>query len=170
MGLQAWQISLPHGRLQNKDPFSGYSAAADVGSSHGTHAGTATGRTDADVNVPGSFQQFRHGEPRISLMEPLVSLQGKDKPQVFRLHPVVQEAVITDLLKTFREYVHQETADKFRVFQRDFPPGFPRLPAPCRESGVRFRDREDPAVGDGGLMGVTAEVFNGIPETVEGFL
>ena len=69
--------------FKNPVPFSGYSAAAGIGPSHGTHAGTAAGRTDADVNVPGSLQQFRYGKPYISPPEPLMSLQGKDKPQVF---------------------------------------------------------------------------------------
>ena len=138
MGLQAWQTSLPHGRLQNQGPFSRYLAATGVGSSHGTHAGTAAGRTDADVNIPGSFQQFGHGDPCISLTEPLVSLQGKDKLQVFRFHPVVQESVITDFLEPFREHMHQKAADELRVLQCDRSPGFARLPAPCRESGVCF--------------------------------
>ena len=64
-------------------PFSGYSAAAGIGPSHGTHAGAAAGRTDADVDVPCGFQQFRHGKSGISLPEAPVSLQGKDKPQIF---------------------------------------------------------------------------------------
>ena len=66
--------------------------------------------------------------------------------------------------------MHQETADEFRVLQCDRPPGFSRLPAPCREGGVRPRDGQDPAVGDGDLMGVTAQVLDGVAETVEGFL
>ena len=65
--------------------------------------------------------------------------------------------------------MHQETADKLRVLQCDRPLGFSRLPAPCRESGVRFRNREDPIVGDGDLMGVAAEIRNGVPKTVESF-
>ena len=66
--------------------------------------------------------------------------------------------------------MHRETADKFRVFQRDLPPGIPRFLAPCREGDVRFRDGQDPAVGDGDLMGVTAEILDGVSETIKGFL
>ena len=56
-----------------------FSAAAGKGPPQGAHTGTPTGGTDADVNIPGRFQQFRHGEARIPLPEPLASLQGKDK-------------------------------------------------------------------------------------------
>ena len=34
---------------------------------------------------------------------------------------------------------------------------------------MRFRDGQYPAVGNGNLMGVTAEILHGIPKTVEGF-
>ena len=96
-------------------------------------------------------------------------LQSKDKPQIFRLRPVVQESVITDFLEPFREHMHQKAADEFRVLQCDRPQGFSRPPAPCRKSGVCFRDRQDPAVGDGDLMGIAAEVLNGVPKAIEGF-
>ena len=65
--------------------------------------------------------------------------------------------------------MHQETADEFRVFQRDPAPGVPRFPSPGGEGNVRFRDGQDPAVGDGDLMGVTAEILNGVSKAVEGF-
>ena len=65
--------------------------------------------------------------------------------------------------------MHQKTADEFRVFQRDLPSWVPRFPAPGREGDVHFRDGQDPAVGDGDLMGVTAEIFDGVPKTVKGF-
>ena len=41
---------------------------------------------------------------RISGVEALVPLQGKDHLQIFTLVPVIQEAVVTDLLETGREY------------------------------------------------------------------
>ena len=66
--------------------------------------------------------------------------------------------------------MHQETADEFRVFQRNFPAGLTRCPAPCGEDDMRFRNGQDPAVGDGDLMGVTAKILNGVPKSVKGFL
>ena len=69
--------------LKKQGQFAGLSAAAGVGPSHGTHADTAADRTDANVNVPCSLQQFRYGKPHVFLPEPLMPLQGKDKPQFF---------------------------------------------------------------------------------------
>ena len=169
MEIQAGQTSLPYGRLEKKGQFAGSLTAAGIGSPQGTHAAAAARRADADINVPDGFQQFRHGEPRVSLAESLAPLESKDKLQVFGLHPVVQEPVITDLLEPFREHVHQETADEFRVLQRDLPPGTPRFPAPRGEGGMRFRDRQDPVVRDSDFMGVAAEIFNSVSETVKGF-
>ena len=56
-------------------------------------------------------------------------LQGKDQLQVFIFVPVVQEAVIADLLETGREYMHQIPADEFRIIQGDVPAWLPGFPA-----------------------------------------
>ena len=58
-------------------------------------------------------------------------LQGKDQFQVFTFVPVVQEAVIADLLKTGRKYMHQIPADEFRILQCDVPAWLPWFPAAC---------------------------------------
>ena len=65
--------------------------------------------------------------------------------------------------------MHQEAADEFRVFQCDPVPGVSRFPAPGGEGDVRFRDGQDPAVGDGGLMSIAAEILDGVSKPVEGF-
>ena len=50
-----------------------------------------------------------------------MSLQMEDQLQVFRFHAVVQKAVIADLLKTLRQYMHEEAADKLLVIKSDLP-------------------------------------------------
>lgn len=56
-------------------------------------------------------------------------LQGKDQLQVFTFVPVVQEAVIADLLETGRKHVHQIPADEFCIVQCDVPAWLPGFPA-----------------------------------------
>ena len=53
-----------------------------------------------------------------------MSLQGKDQFQVFTFVPVIQEAVIEDLLKASRKHMHQIPADEFRIVQSDRPAWF----------------------------------------------
>lgn len=42
-------------------------------------------------------------------------LEFEDQFQVFRLHPVIEEAVVTDLLKATGQHMHQVAADKFFI-------------------------------------------------------
>jgi len=95
------------------------------------HMKTAAFGADPDVVVPDGFQQLSHGQIGVSAFKLLVSLQLEDELQVLRSHPVVKETIISDLLESGREYMHQKTSDKFFVFQRYlsfgvflcFPPG-----------------------------------------------
>ena len=57
-------------------------------------------------------------------METLMPLQGKDQFQIFTFVPVVQEAVIADLLEAGRRHMHQIPADEFRIVQSDCPAWF----------------------------------------------
>lgn len=81
------------------------------------HGRTAAFRTDADVEIPDGFEQLRHGHACIALPEPLSALEPENDSQVVCLHTVVQETIVTDLLKAGWEHMHQKTADEFRVAQ-----------------------------------------------------
>lgn len=134
------------------------------------HCLTSATWTDIHVHVPYCLQEFRHGHPGIPLPEPLPALEPEDHLQVCGLHPVVEETVVTDLLETGREHVHEETAYELHAGDGDLPFGIPGPPAPGREGDGILSQREDPAVGDGDLMGVTAEIFDGVPKPVKGSL
>ena len=67
------------------------------------------------------------------------------------------------------KYMHQVTPDKLRMIQCNLAFWIPFFLPACRESDFCFCHREDPAVGDGDLMGIAPQVFNGISKTIEGF-
>ena len=46
-----------------------------------------------------------------------MSLECKDAFQVLALPPVVQEPIVPDLLKSWWEYMHQVTPDKFGILK-----------------------------------------------------
>lgn len=99
-----------------------------------------------------------------------MSLELENQLQVCGLHPVIQEAIVADLLKTARQHMHQVTADKFRLRQSDGPFGVARFPAPGGEGNFRICYRKDSAVGDGDFMCVSPKILDGIAKTVKGFL
>ena len=68
--------------------------------------------TAANVFFPDLFQQLPHSEPVIPLLKLLVSLEFKNKLQIFGFHAIVQKAVITDFLKTGWKHMHKEAPDK----------------------------------------------------------
>ena len=133
------------------------------------HGSTAAFRTDGQVNVPDRFEQFCHGQPGITLPESLAALDPEDYFQVPGFHPVIKETIVPDLLETGGEYVHQEPADKFFMANGDLPFWVTGLFPPCGEGDLCFRHGQDPVVGDGDPMGIPSQVFDRIPETVEGF-
>ena len=98
-----------------------------------------------------------------------MSLQSKNEFQIFSLHPVVQETIITDLLKTGRKDMHQVSPNEFCMLQSDLASGSAGLFSPGRECDLLFRDGKDTAVGNGDLMGVSSKVFDGISKTMKGF-
>ena len=133
------------------------------------HRCASATRTDIHIHVPYGLQEFCHGHPGVPLPEPLLTLEPENQFQVCGLHPVVEETIVTDLLEAGREHMHKEAADELRAGDGDLPFGIAGLPAPGREGNGIPSQGEDPAVGDGDLMGVTAEVFDGVPKTVKSF-
>ena len=79
------------------------------------HGCVPTFRAHADIEVPDCFQKFRHGHAGIALFETQSALKLADYFQVLRFHAVIQKTIVTDLLETCRQYVHQITADKLRM-------------------------------------------------------
>lgn len=83
------------------------------------HGSTAAYRADGDIKIPDRPEKFSHGQTGITPAEPLTVLKRKNDLQVMRLHAVVQETIVTDLLKAVRKHMRQETAYEFRVVQHD---------------------------------------------------
>ena len=125
-------------------------------------------RTETDVNVPDLFQDLRHLHAGKSCFESLMSLKPEDQFEVSAFHAVAEETVVADLLESGRQDVHQETPDELFIRERDHAPGPAFVSGPCGECHPVFCHFKDTAVGDGDLVGITAKVFNGVPETVEG--
>lgn len=66
--------------------------------------------------------------------------------------------------------MHQITAYEFRVIQSDGASWIAR-PFPFGgKDGLPFVNRKYPAVGNGNLVRIPSKIFNGVAETVEGFL
>lgn len=103
-------------------------------------------------------------------MKFLFSLKPEDDPQVFLLRPVIQEAIVADLLKTGRQDMHQVTPYELCVSQCDRTSGFAWTECPSRKGSFIFSDPDDPAVGDGNLVSVSTQIFDGISETIKSLL
>lgn len=129
---------------------------------------TSAAGTKVNVNLPHRHEKLGHGHVLETAAEALLSLQLKNQPEVLRFHAVVQEAVITDFLKAVRQHVHEKTADKLRVFERNRATRLSGLSPAGREGYVRVRDGGNPSVRYGNLMGVAPEILHGIAEAVEG--
>ncbi len=98
-----------------------------------------------------------------------MSLQSKNEFQIFSLHPVVQETIITDLLKTGWKHMHQVSPNEFCMLQSDLAPGLAGLFSPGGECDFLFRDGKDTVVGDGDFMGIPSKVFERIAKSVKSF-
>ena len=98
-----------------------------------------------------------------------MSLKCKYQFQVFGLAPVVQEAIIPNLLKTGREHMHQITPDKLCIFQSEYPARSAGVFPSGRKSDLLFIDRQNSAVRYGDFMCISAEIFNGVAKSMEGF-
>ena len=134
-----------------------------------THLVTAAYRTDTEIDLPDRFHQFSHGHPNVTAPKPLTSLNTEDHFQVFRSHPVIQEAVITDLLKSGREDMHEKTPDKFLIRQLYHAPRVSLLFCSRGKRDMRFVYIEKAAVGDRDFVRVTPEILNRIAKSIEGF-
>ncbi len=66
--------------------------------------------------------------------------------------------------------MHQITADEFCVIKGNLTFRLTRFFHSCGKSNLIFRDRKNPAVGNGDPVGITSKIFNGIAKSVEGFL
>ena len=66
--------------------------------------------------------------------------------------------------------MHEVAADEFGVIKGDGPPGVTGIKATGRKSDLVIMDGKDAAVSDGNLMGIPAEIFNGIAEAVKSLL
>ena len=115
-------------------------------SSRRHHAAFAAVRTGADVDFPDSFQQFCHTHASITAFVFLAALNTEDQLQVLLFHPVVQETIVTDFLKSGRQDMHQVPADKLLVAQPYYTARAAGFLRPCRESYVGTVYGKQPAV------------------------
>ena len=94
-------------------------------------------------------------------------LQCEDQFQVFAFFAVVQKAIVADFPETGWQYMHQITANEFFMGQSNCSARFSVFFTSCGEGNLMFCNRQNPAVGDGDLMGVSSEIFNGVSKAVE---
>lgn len=131
------------------------------------HIHTATASADMDIYIPDCLNQFCHCHTGISGLEFLISLKPKDKLQFFLLRTVVQESIVPYFLKARRKHMQKKKANKFFVLKCN---GSLRLsgtfPSGRKGSGC-FIHGLDTTVGDGNLMRVTPQIFDGVTKTVK---
>lgn len=99
-----------------------------------------------------------------------MTLEFKYQLQISGLIPVVQKAIVPNLLETGWQYMHQITPDEFRMLQGNLTFGFAGRLSSGRKSDRIIENRKDPAVGNGNLMSIASKVFNGIAKAVKGLL
>ena len=85
------------------------------------HAAASAFRADVDIEVPDCFQKFCHGSIYIFRFETLVPLKFKYQFQVSGFIPVIQKTIVSDLLETGWQHMHQVTPDEFHIRQSDRP-------------------------------------------------
>jgi hypothetical protein len=132
------------------------------------HTAAAAYRAYRNVNIPYHFQQLFRCQACITCPETLMALDRKDQFQIPAFITVIEKPVIPDFLETRWKHMHQVTADEIRMCQCDRPAWSARFPAPGRKSNILPVHRQDPAVGYGDFMGISAGIFNGIAKAVKG--
>lgn len=131
---------------------------------------TSAPLASGDIKVPDSLYQLDHGKPGIALFKPLAILKLKDPFEVESFHPVVQEAVVADLLEASGEDMQEVAPDEFRAVQGNSAFRVARLFASGGKGNLILREVKDAAVGDGDPVGIAAQIFNGIVEAVKSLL
>ena len=86
-------------------------------------------RTAANIFFPDPFHQIRHPETGIPLLKLLVSLEFKNKLQIFGFHAIVKKAVIMDFLETGWKHMHKEAPDKLLITEGNRTTGVTRFSA-----------------------------------------
>lgn len=124
-------------------------------------------------------------DPRIEGVELLQNLQCRhvlepwlhadtsdqlpDQCHLLTLGPVAEESVMPDSDESVRKDMHEESPDEF--FRREAQSG--RVAGPVvlyPEGDGLVRDLQDPAVGNGDVMGIATQVFNDVGSAFECFL
>lgn len=96
-----------------------------------------------------------------------MALKGKDPFQVFAFIAIIEETVITDLLETGWEYMHQVPPYELSALQCDYSLRFAVFFSPGGKCHLMFIYGKNTAVGYGNLMCVSAKVLDGIAKAVE---
>lgn len=132
------------------------------------HALASAFRTDCDIIIPDCFQKFCHRHTCIKLPELLMSLKFEDRFQILFFHAIVQKSVVSDLLETGWEYMHEKPADEFCMFQYYIfhCTGFI---VPGRKSNRCLCYFFDTAVSDGNTVCIATEIFDRISKAIESF-
>lgn len=95
-------------------------------------------------------------------------LEFKYQFQIFGLIPVIQKAIVPNLLETGWQHMHQVTPYEFCMIQGDLTIGFTGFLSPGGKSDCIIGNRKDAAVGNGNLMSIAPKIFYGIAKAVKG--
>ena len=136
---------------------------ADVAHGRLAAAGTCS-NIDSQTRKENIFWGIR-GE---SCFEGLATLKTEEDPELFLLNGICQKPEVTDLLKPFRENMHQEPADELLVGKSHLLAGITILVVTIPEGNGIVRDLQDPGIGDRHTVGVAAKIIDGITKAVEG--
>ena len=133
-----------------------------------THAAFATAWTYAYIIIPDWFHYFRDWNTGELWGKFLMPLNTEDDTEIFLFVPVVQKTIVSDLLKSIREHMHHQAADKFIRWNinNDF---FTVSVIFSPKWNLSAADRDNAWVCNGNAVGISAEVFNSISEAIEGF-
>ena len=98
-----------------------------------------------------------------------MSLYPKDNLQIRFLTSVIQKTIITDLLKSERQYMHHDPVDELCIGNGDLFDTTVFIVF-CRKSYIGFIHFKYTGIRDCNAVGISSEIFNGISKTIEGFL
>ena len=125
--------------------------------------------TAANVFFPDLLKQLPHSDTSIPLLKLLVSLEFKNKLQIFGFHAIVKKTVITDFLETGWKHMHKEAPDKLLITEGNRTTRVTWFSATGSECCVCIRDRDDSAVRDSNLVGIASKIFDCIAKSIECF-
>ena len=97
-----------------------------------------------------------------------MSLEFEDQLQVIRFHSIIQKTIVTNFLKSGRQYMHEKSSDEFYVGHSNGTSRFTFFKSSSTKYHMSIGYGDNSAVRDSNLMCVTAKIFNSITKTIKG--